>query len=531
MALQIRFPATCALALAATLAFSAPHASAQTVKPATGSLTIAFAAEATTLDPVKYSAGVDTYFIGQMFEQLVKPNPTQQRVNWLAESWEVTEVGGKPVLDVKIRKGVKFHNGDPLTARDFEFSQKRLADPAQSRWSHLQAAVERFEVVNDHQFKIHFKEGDGSYIADNLQLWAMPKAYFEKVGDEGFAKAPVGTGPWKFVSRSVKEELKLEAFDDYWHKTARPTVKNLTIKVIPEDLTRVAAFKTGAVDWIDAVPPSMIAEFKKMPGVQTSTVVSGNNLFIDFAEHVPNSPWRDVRVRQAAAHAIDVDAIVKAVLFGQGERYVQVGKGGAGYDPSLKPYPYDPRKAKELLTQAGFPRGFDTNCYNLTTPREPNVKEMGEAVFAYLTASGIRCKVQGLEYGAWINLGRRGRNGPPEMDGVISWMWGQGIPGDPGTAWAGHLHSFVAGKGWGSYSYANDPELDAMVEEAKRTMDPAKREAVLQRIGKLKHERVLGGLPTYRPLVTIAWRDKVDYTPWPWPGFWRNLQQIGLKQP
>lgn len=85
---------------------------------------------------MKYSAGVDTYFIGQIFEQLVKPDPTQKRVNWLAESWDITEVGGKPVLDVKLRKGVKFHNGDPLTARDFEFSQKRLADPAQSRWLH-----------------------------------------------------------------------------------------------------------------------------------------------------------------------------------------------------------------------------------------------------------------------------------------------------------------------------------------------------------------------------------------------------------
>jgi peptide/nickel transport system substrate-binding protein len=516
--------------MAAVLSFLTLTSSAQSVKPTTGNLTIAFAAEATTLDPVKYAAGVDTYFIGQIFEQLVRPDPSQKRINWLAESWNVVEANGKTVIDVRIRKGVKFHNGDPLTSRDFEFSQKRLADAKQSRWSHLQASVERFEVIDDHHFKIHFKEGDGSYIADNLHLWAMPKAYFEKVGEEGFAKSPVGTGPWKFVSRSIKEELKLEAFDDYWNKTVRPTVKNLTIKVIPEDLTRVAAFKTGAVDWIDAVPPSMIAEFKKLPGVKTATVVSGNNLFIDFAEHVPNSPWQDVRVRLAAAHAVDVDAIIKAVLFDQGERYVQVGKGGVGYDPSLKPYPYDVSKARDLLKQAGYPRGFDTNCYNLITPREPNVKEMGEAVFAYLTAAGIRCKVQGLEYGAWINLGRRGRNGPPEMDGVISWMWGQGVPGDPGTPWAGHLHSFVPGKGWGSYSYANDPELDGMVEEAKRTMDSNKRELILQRIGRLKHERVLGGLTTYRPLVTIAWRDKVEYTPWPWEGFWRNLQQIGLKQ-
>lgn len=519
-----------AAAVAVLFAAVVPLASAQAPKPATGSLTIAFAAEATTLDPVKYSAGVDTYFIGQIFEQLTRPDPSLKNVNWLAESWNVSEVNGKPVLDVHIRKGVKFHNGDPLTSRDFEFSQKRLADPKQSRWSHLQAAVERFEVIDDHHFKIHFKEGDGSYVADNLQLWAMPKAYIEKVGEEEFAKHPVGTGPWKFVSRTIKDELKLQAFDDYWNKTARPTVKDLTIKVIPEDLTRVAAFKTGAVDWIDAVPPSMVDEFKKMPGVKTATVVSGNNLFIDFASHVPNSPWKDVRVRQAAAYAIDTDAIIKSVLFGQGERYAQVGKGSVGYDPSLKPYPYDLRKARELLKQAGYPNGFDTPCYNLTTPREPNVKEVGEAIFAYLSAAGIRCRVQGLEYGAWINLGRRGRNAPPEMEGVISWMWGQGVPGDPGTPWAGHLHSFEAGKGWGSYSHTIDPQADTMVEELKRTMDPAKRDALTRKIARYKEENVLGGLPTYRPLVTFAWRDKVDYTPWPWPGFWRNLQQIGLKQ-
>ena len=327
----------------------------------------------------------------------------------------------------------------------------------------------------------------------------------------------------------MKEEIKFEAFDDYWNKEHRPKIKNLTIKVIPEDLTRVAAFKTGAVDWVDAVPPSMVEEFKKMPGVKTMTVVTGNNLYIDFDTDNPKSPFHDVRVRQAAAHAIDVDAIIKGVLFGQGERYAEVGKGSVGYDPDLKPLPYDPKKARELLRQAGFPNGFDTPCYNLTTPREPNVKEMGEAVFAYLTQSGIRCRVQGLEYGAWLNLGRRGRNAPPEMDGVMSWMWSQNLPGDPGTAWAGHLHSFVAGKGWGSYSQTNDAQADQMVEELKLTMDPEKRAALIKKIAKYKRDNVLGGFTTYRPMVTFAWRDKVEFKGWPYPGYWRGMQEVSLK--
>ncbi|WP_084805301.1 ABC transporter substrate-binding protein [Bradyrhizobium sp. NAS80.1] len=490
-------------------------------------VTVAFAAESTTMDPARYSAGVDQYFISQMFEQLVRFGPDLKPVNWLAESWSIQGTPEKPIIDVHLRPGVKFHNGDPMTSADFEFSFNRLKDPKVSRWTHLQANVERFEIVDDLHFRLHFSAPDGEYVVGNLQLWAIPKKYFEQVGEEGFAKAPVGTGPWKFVSRSIKEDLKLEAFDGYWNKDARPTAKNLVIKIIPEDLTRIAAFKAGNVDWIDAVPLSAVDEIKKMSGVKTFTAVSGNNLYIDFPSYQPNSPFHDERVRRAVAQGIDVDAIIKTVLFGQGERYEKVGNGSTGYVAALKPYPYDPKTAKKLLAEAGYPRGFDTPCYNLTTPREPNIKEYGEAVFAYLSAIGIRCKVQGLEYAAWINLGRRGRNGPPDMDGILMWMWSQGLPGDPATPWAGHLHSFVAAKGWGSYSYTDDPKADELVEKLKATMDPEQRVGLIKEAAQYAHDHVLGGVTTYRPVITIAWRDKIDFKPWP-AANWRNFQQIGL---
>jgi peptide/nickel transport system substrate-binding protein len=275
----------------------------------------------------------------------------------------------------------------------------------------------------------------------------------------------------------------------------------------------------------------MVEEFRKMPGVKTQTVVSGNNLFINFNTQMEKSPFNDVRVRLAAAHAIDVDAIIKRVLFTQGERYAQIGKGSLGYDPDLKPYAYDSKKARELLKEAGYPNGFDIPCYNLTTPREPNVKEVGEAMFAYLSSVGIRCQVRNLEYGAWISLGKRGRSGPPEMDGVISWMWSQGLPGDPGIPWAGHLHSFQPGTGLGTYSYTNDPEADALVIEQQRTMDRDARAQILKRIARLKQERAIGGIPTYRPLVTFAWHDKLEYTSWPVRDYWRVFQEVSWKKP
>jgi len=153
---------------------------------------------------------------------------------------------------------------------------------------------------------------------------------------------------------------------------------------------------------------------------------------------------------------------------------------------------------------------------------------MGEAAYAYLSAIGIRCQIRQLEYGAWINLGRR--DAPPEMDGIVSWMWSHGLPGDPGTPWLGHLHSYQAGKGLGSYSYTDNPEMDALLRQQQTTMDPVKREALLKQIARIKHDLVLGGLTTYRPMVTIAWRtSKVAFKPWPSPGFWRNFQEIGLK--
>jgi peptide/nickel transport system substrate-binding protein len=168
---------------------------------------------------------------------------------------------------------------------------------------HLQANIEKFEIIDDHHFKLHFKAPDGDYIVGSLQLWAMSKKYYEKAGEDGFTKAPVGTGPWKFVSRSIKEDLKLEAFDDYWNKDARPKVRHLVLKIIPEDLTRVAAFKSGAIDWIDAVPLSQLPEIKKMPGVKTFTAVTPNNLFINYPTWKENTPFAKLKVRQAIAHA------------------------------------------------------------------------------------------------------------------------------------------------------------------------------------------------------------------------------------
>jgi peptide/nickel transport system substrate-binding protein len=492
------------------------------------SLTVGFAAEATTLDPVKYSAGADGYGMSQMFEQLMRPVPPDwKQANWLAESWSIGGTPDRPVVDVHIRPHVLFHNGDKLTADDFQYAYEQQRDPKESHFSHLWTAVEQFEVVSPLHFRLHLREPDGTLIVDNLRLWALPRRYRESVGAEAFGRAPVGTGPWRFISRRVKEEMRLEAFDGYWNQKQRPRLHTLVIKTIPEDLTRVAALKTGAVDLIDSVPVAMLGEIRALPGLKTATLNTGNNIYFNLYTG-PGSPFRDVRVREAATLAVDVDTIIAKVLFGQAERYTEVGRDTFGYDAALRPRPYEPKRARTLLAEAGFPRGFDIPCYNMTTPREPNIKELGEAVFAYLSSVGIRCKVRGLEYNAWLITIRHNTDATRQMDGVINGMYGHGIPGDPGTAWAQTLHSYTPGGGWGASSQTEDPEIDALIEAQKREMDIPKRETILRRIARLKYDRFLGGLSIYRPLMTFAWRDRVDFTPWAMPGIWHQMQEIGL---
>jgi len=516
----------CGGALSALLAASVGLATPGLAQDKKDTLVVGFTNEAVTLDPSKMAGTADRFFLFQMFELLVQPHRDGKTIPWLAESWNVVEENGKNRIDVTLRPGLKFHNGDPVTSEDFEFSFQRESNPQISRGASRHTKVERFEVIDDRRFSIHFKEPDGGYIASYLHLTALPKKYFQKVGDQGFLKHPIGTGPWKFVSRKPGEELQLTLNEDYWNKDHRPTVKNLVIRVIPEELTRVAAFRNGEVDWIDNVPLPLVAEFKKMNGVKTFSTHSGNNLYFDFPQHNTKSPFHDVRVRQAVAMGFDMDAIIKNVLYGQGRRYTGIGTSSSGYDAAIKPYAYDPVKAKELLAAAGYPNGFDTPCYNMTTQREPSIKEMGEAVYAYLQTIGVRCQIRNVEYGAWIDLIKRSNS---KLDGITTNMSSQGIPADPGNSWAAILHSYDSEQGFGAYSHTADKKMDQYVEQLQSTMDAQKRAEVIREAGRYRYENVLAGIPTYEPIMTMAWRDNVDFKPWPFPGYWRAFQEVGLK--
>ena len=231
--------------------------------------------------------------------------------------------------------------------------------------------------------------------------WVVPKKYVEKVGEDGFRKAPVGAGPYRFVSFQPGVELVLEAFDGYWRKT--PHVKRLVIRSIPDESTRAAALKAGDVDIVYFINGPIAADVRRTPGLTLAATRTNGVLWIEFPEQWdPKSPWADRRVRLAASLAIDRQAINEAESLGFSGPTGNIVPRHQEFALPIDPPPYDPKRAKALLAEAGYPNGFDAGEF---TPFPPYTS-MGEAIVNYFAAAGIRMRVRTMERAAFLSAWR-----------------------------------------------------------------------------------------------------------------------------
>ena len=344
-------------------------------------------------DPADIS-GIITPFmlLYALHDAVVKPMPEQALAPSLAESWSASEDG--LTYEFALRQGAKFHNGEPVTAEDVKFSFERYRGTARDLMKDRVAAIETSDPRHV-RFKLKQPWPDflTFYGSASGSGWIVPKAYLEKVGDEGFKKAPVGAGPYKFVSFTPGIELVLEAFDQYWRKP--PSVKRLVFKVIPEETTRLAALKRGEVDIAYSVRGELAEELQRTPGLTLKPAVVQGVFNIYFPDQWDaKSPWHDERVRRAASLAIDRDGLNQALTLG----YSLVTGNPVVADNYeffwQPPAPvYDPEKAKQLLVEAGFPKGFDGGDYYC----DSSYSNIGEAVLDNLQAIGIRMKLRPIE--------------------------------------------------------------------------------------------------------------------------------------
>jgi len=237
-----------------------------------------------------------------LHDALVKPMPGSINAPSLAESWSLSKDG--LTYEFILRKNAKFHNGDPVTADDVKFTFERYKG---SGVRLLKEKVKAVQVVAPNRVRFVLKEQWPDFMAfygtsATGAGWIVPRKYVEKVGEDGFRKAPVGAGPFKFVSFNPGVELVLEAFPEYWRKI--PHVKRIVMRSIPDESTRAAALKTGEVDLAYLFGGPIAAELRKTAGLRVVAPMLYGVYWLDFLDQWdPKSPWHDRRVRLAASVA------------------------------------------------------------------------------------------------------------------------------------------------------------------------------------------------------------------------------------
>jgi len=427
----------------------------------------------TWFDPAETSGIITPYMLlYALHEALVKPMPGNPMAPSLAESWSMSPDG--LVYEFVLRRGVRFHNGDLVTADDVKFSFERYRGVAHKPLKENVAVV---ETPDPGRVRIRLKRPWPDfmtfYATATGASWIVPRKYVEKVGDEGFKKAPIGAGPYRFVSFAPGVELVLEAFDQYWRKV--PNVKRLILKAIPDEATRLAALKRGEVDIAYAIRGALAEELRRTPGLTLKPNVGQAVQWVYFADQWdPKSPWRDRRVRLAANYAIDRPTMNQAETLGYSKLIWSIVPSSFEFYWQPPGYPYDPAKARQLLAEAGYPNGFDAGDYFCDAAGT----FVGEPVVNYLPAAGIRVKLRPLERAAF-NKGNADR----KYKNLI--QVGSGAFGNAAT----RIEAFVAAGG--TYVYGSYGDIDGLFQEQANEMDAKKRGAILERIQQLIHEKVM----------------------------------------
>jgi peptide/nickel transport system substrate-binding protein len=428
----------------------------------------------TWFDPAE-TPGIITPFmiLYALHDAMVKPMPGKPMAPSLAESWTASPDGR--TYDLALRKGVKFHNGDPMTAEDVKFSFERYRGAAAAT---LKKRVTAVEVVDPFHVRFRLKDPWPDFMTfygtpATGAGWIVPKKYVEKVGDEGFKKAPVGAGPYRFVSFTPGVELVLEAFDQYWRKV--PTVKRLVFKVIPDEATRLAALKRGEVDVVYSIRGALAEELQRTPGLTLKPTIIPAPFWVVFADQWdPKSPWHDRRVRLAANYAIDRNAINQAETLGFSKITWSAIPSTFEFFWQPPAYPFDPAKAKQLLAEAGYPHGFDAGDYYC----DASYENVAEAVVNYFKAVGIQTKLLPLERAAFFSQFRE-----KKLRNLI--QAGSGAFGNAAT----RIEAFVATGG--TYVYGSYPDIDGLFTEQAAEMDPKRREATLHKIQQLMYDKAM----------------------------------------
>jgi len=488
-----------------------------------GSITIAVTSLADEpIDPQKSKTQIDRPITDSVGDALVEGDLQGNLAPGVATSWKLLPSTGNKGWEFKLRKGVKFWDGTPVTGEDVKFSIERAMNPktANEGGPFIRANVERIQVVDNETIIIYSPNPTpwvplgvaGRYNA------IVPKAYVEKVGDEKFntVEGLLTCGEFKPVEHKKMQHFIMEANEGFYDPARVPRVKRIKLAVVPELSTRMAMLQTGEVDIVDGVAGPTIMQVKSNPKLKLSVSHKTATYFLTPCDlhHPEPSPLKDKRVRQALAHAIDIDSIIKRLYFGEASPAVAIMiPRDVGYDPTLKPWKYDVERAKKLLAEAGYAKGFKVDLQGALTPSTPLCDKVLEAVAGFWGKVGVEVNLRMMESGTYYAKYRE-----KAFRGFAAFS-------NPVTP--DHLSSiwYLAGTGM-MYSFYSNPDMDKWLAEQKQEMDPVKRAEIAKKIYNHWHHELVG-IPIHHVNTLWATGPRVkEWIPAPYQPYTVGLEYI-----
>jgi len=417
-------------------------------------------------------------------------------VGVLAESWQFQ--GNRWIF--KLRKGIKFHNGAPFTAKDVVYSVERMRD---EKAGSLQATnfkeVAEIQTPDDLTVVFVTKQPLAIFLDRLRNRFIASKVAGDKAGDQ-WIEHPIGTGPYKFVSFQRGGNLVFTRNDEYWG--GRAQIKEIVFRKVTEDSARVAALESGQADFINDVPVHEVARLRTHPRIRLYNVQGVEMYFLMM--NVAYKPFDNKLVRQAVNYCVDAEAIVKNIFDGLGfPTHGPLAPHVVGADPKQKRYPYDPQKARQLLAQAGYPNGCDVPLY-FSAGRYPKDREVCQVVAAQMVKGGFRVELISQDWALF--WGTDGVNG-----GKLPFYYNnRGSLSDADTFYDQYFRTGTTKR----CNYSN-PAFDKLIDEEQKTPDNKKRIALLQQAGKILMEDVpfvpLYNLAsTYGAAKNVSWKTRPD---------------------
>jgi len=507
-----------AAAIAVSALMSLPFAAnAKTLIIGTGS-------EPSSIDPHYHNLTPNNSLAAHIFSRLIEQDNKQHLTPGLATSWKAIN---DTTWEFKLRKGVKFHDGSIFNADDVMATVKRAPNVPNSPSSFaLYLKGKTFKKIDDYTIQITTPKPYPLMPVDMSTIHIISHKYVDATTEDfNSGKASIGTGPYKFVEWVPGDRLVLQRNEDYYGK--KPEWDKVIFKPIKSGPSRVAALLAGDVDFIDNVPTIDIKRLEKDPKLSLSQGISNRIIYLhmdQFREDSPfitakdgskiKNPLLDVRVRKALSKAISRDLIVSRVMEGVAIKAGQLLPDGFfGVSPNLKPEPYDPKGAKKLLADAGYPNGFKMKVHG-PNDRYINDAKILEAVAQMFSRVGIETSVETMTKSVFFKRASRGGpNKTPEFSLVLV-GWGSGT-GEASSPLKSLLATYDPSKGWGASNRGrhSNPEMDKVLAEALATVDDTKRAALLAKATDIGVGQDQGIIPLHYQVNTWAAKKGLKYIP------------------